>query len=379
MPFDVPTLLVLRRFAQRQQAARAVRQAPLAALRSSPVHQTLSQPQPHPAALAPPGHPASAPIAAAPHLAGIKVSVPVASDAGVKHPTPQEVAQQMVQKSIDEAKAILAQMAAKAAAYLKAHPRPGATAQPSDIAAWLKAGGFSPRAMFPEWQWTVIKKTPTTGLGAIFGNLSAITGEVLEPGEAIAVVQLGSNDVVTWYDHPSGAWSYYHHWGQDIGQVLASMGSTIANAISDATKALSSAVSAVTSVVGTVLQYAQIAASLVPGLGQVVNEVVSVAEAALDALSGMSALAIAFDSAYHAILASVPGLEALAPALGPIVDFLKNLISKGVKGMVASEVHSALGAALKQVPDAPSVGAYSPRSIAASLAGWVLSKLGVPA
>lgn len=370
MPFDVPTLLVLRHLQAKQAArARATRQAPLAALRGSPVHIALSAPLPHPAALAP-----NAP----PHIQPIKVSVPVASDAGVKHPTPQEVAQQMVQKSIDEAKALLAQMAAKSAAYLKAHPRPSSTAQPSDIAAWLKAGGFSPRAMFPEWKWTVIRKSPTTGLGAIFGNLSALTGELLEPGEAIAVVQLGSNDVVTWYDHPTGAWSYYHHWGQDIGQVLASMGSTIAGAISDATKAISSAVSTVTNVVGTVLQYAQIAASLVPGLGQVVNEVVSVAEAALDALSGMSALAIAFDSAYHAILASVPGLEALGPALGPIVDFLKNLIDKGVKGMAVAEVHSALGTALKQVPDAPSVGAYSPRSIAASLAGWVLSKLGVP-
>lgn len=373
MGFDVPTLLVLRHFQRAQQRARAVRQAPLAALRSSPVHAVLSQPLPHPAALAPVPHPA-----AAPHLLTLKVSQPVATDAGVKHPTPLEVAQQMVAKSLAQAQAILSQIESKQAAYLKAHPRPSATAQPSDIAAWLKAGGFSPRAMFPEWKWTVIRKTAQSGLGAAFGLVSALTGQTYEPGEAIAVVQLGPNDVVTWYEHPSGAWSYYHHWGQDIGQVLASMGSTISNAISDAAHAVSSAVSEVTSVVGTVLQYAQIAASLVPGLGQVVNEVVSVAETALDALEGESGLAIAFDSAYHAILAAVPGLEALGPALNPIMGFLKNLINGGMKGAEAAAVHTALGAALKQVPDAPSVGAYSPRSIAASLAGWVLSKLGVP-
>jgi ABC-type transporter Mla subunit MlaD len=192
------------------------------------------------------------------------------------------------------------------------------------------------------------------------------------------VVQLGPNDVVTWYEHPAGAWAYYHHWGQDALQVIASLGNTIASAISDAQHALSKVVNDVTSVVGTVLQYAQIAASFIPGIGQVVNEVVSVAEAAIDALSGMSALAIAFDAAYHAVMSSVPGLETLGPFLNPMVDFLKNLINGGMAGAEATAVHAALGAVLQKLPAEPSVGDYSPRSIAASLAGWVLSKLGVP-
>lgn len=367
MPIDVPTLLVFRHLARKRAAAaqggRAARQAPLAALRGSPLAVVLSAPLAHPSAYA------TAKQSPTPHLTTLTVSKPVASDSGVKHPTPAEVAAQTAKASIAQAQAILAGIVSKADAWKKAHPRPSPTAQPATIAAWLKAGGLSPREQFPEWQWTVIRKTATP-LGSLLGSL-------VEPGEAIATVQLGPNDVVVWYEHPAGAWSYTHHWGQDIGQVLASVANAITTAISDAAHAVSTVVSAVTSVVGTVLQYAQIAASLVPGLGQVVNEVVSVAEAAIDAIEGESALAIAFDTAYHAVLASVPGLEALGPFLSPMVDFLKNLINGGMKGLASVAIHSALGDALKQVPDAPSVGAYSPRSIAASLAGWVLSKLGI--
>jgi hypothetical protein len=346
MPMDLGSLLLLhvvqqRRAAKQQASQRVVRQNALAALHLSPVHVTFRAPLAHPATLRP-------------------ISVLVAHDTGVRHPTPAEVAQQLVQKSIEQAHEFLAQMVAKQQAWMIAHPRPDVHAQPSDVAAWLKAGGLSPRASFPEWNWQTIRKTSTPGLGAILGNVSSILGTVLEPGEAIAQVQLGPNDVVVWYEHPSGAWSYYHHWGQDIGQILASVASTISDAVSEAAHALD-----------VVLKTVQTVASLIPGVGQVVNGIVTAAEAALDALGGMSGLQIALDTAYHAALAAVPGAEALAPMLDPIMGILKNVAGG------QSITKAALGQALTSVPDQPNIGGLSPRSVAGSLASWLASKVGI--
>jgi hypothetical protein len=340
VPLDLASAFLVHRHLLRRQASRAVRAAPLAALRASPLHLTLHAPLQHPATLAP-------------------VSQLTAHDVGVRHPTPAEVATQTAKASVTEAERILAGILAKQEAWTIAHPRPDVHAQPSIIAAWLKAGGLSPRAAFPEWGWQVIRKT-TLPLGALgiadpFGG-----GQHLEPGEAVAVVQLGPSDGVVWYDHPSGAWSYYHHWGQGFAQVLASIAQTVSDAVSHAAQLL-----------GEALKAAQTAASLVPGLGQIVNGVVSAAEAALDALGGMSGLQIALDTAYHAALAAVPGAEALAPMLDPLVGTLEKVAGG------QSITRAALGQAVAQVPDTPNVGGLSPRSVASSLAGWLASKVGL--
>ena len=345
MNFGPLLLLHLAKQRAAQERARAndgrsLRASALASMRLAPLHVTLRAPLPHPAA---PG---------LPHLSLAPVSRVVASDSGVKHPTPAELAAQVVAKTEEQARALLAQIVARQQAYLIAHPRPGVHAQPADVARWLKAGGMSPRAMYPEWGWQTIRKTATP--------LASIFGSALEPGESIATVQLGPHDVVVWYEHPTGAWSYYHHWGQDIGQVLASIASAIGDAIRDAEN-----------VIGTVLKTVQTIASLIPGVGQVVNGIVTAAEAALDALGGMSGLAIALDTAYHAALAAVPGAEALSPLLDPIMGILKG-IANG-----QSITKAALGQALQSVPDSPNIGGLSPRSVAGSLASWLASKVGI--
>jgi hypothetical protein len=335
-PIDLLLLHVMQqRRAAKQQAPsqRVVRQNALAALHLSPLHVTFRAPLAHPATL----HP---------------VSQPIGTGSGVKHPTPIEVAAQVVKQTTEQARAFLAQLVAKQQAWMIAHPRPDLHAQPADIAAWLKAGGLSPRFAFPEWGWQTIRKTSTP--------LAQFLGSVLEPGESIATVQLGPNDAVVWYDHPSGAWSYYHHWGQDIGQVLASVASTISDAVAEAGRALDQ-----------VVQVVQTAASLIPGVGQVVNGIVTAAEAALDALGGESGLQIALDTAYHAALAAVPGAEALAPILDPVMGILKNIAGG------QSITTAALGAALQQVPTSPSFGSINPRSVASSLASWLASKIGI--
>lgn len=348
MPFDFASLVLVHHLAKRRQAQAQAspRQAALSALYASPVHATLSAPLSHPTAQA------------LPHLALTlrPITAVKATTAGVRHPTPAEQAAQAVGLLKSQVQQVASSLAAKQAAYVAAHPKPAANAQPADIATWLKAGGLSPRAMFPEWQWHVLQKTPVP-----LGPLSAVSPlGPLEVGEAFATVQLGPNDVVLWYEHPSGAWAYYHHWGQDLGSILTSVANTVESVASQAA-----------GVMGQVLQDVQTAASLIPGVGQVVNEVVTAAETALDALGGMKALAIALDTAYHAALAAVPGAEALAPMLDPIMGILKG-IANG-----QSITKAALGQALQSVPTSPNFGSINPRSVASSLASWLASKVGI--
>lgn len=275
---------------------------------------------------------------------------------GVKSPTPSEVAEQMVQ----QAKALLAQVIAKQNAWVKAHPRPAANAQPSVIADWFKGAGGSLVHWFPEWNWKTVQKGPPA-LSGLASSLVPQLASMFEPGESIATVSLGSNDGVTYYVHPNGAWSYHHVWGEDWTQAIA-----------DAANAIGHAVSEAENVVGSVLKDVQTLASFIPGVGQIVNEVVAAAETALDALSGANALQIALDAAYHAALAAVPGAEALATFLDPVVSTLRTLA--GGKKAIGKAV---LAAALKEVPDSPSIGDLSPRSVASSLASWLASKLGI--
>jgi len=276
----------------------------------------------------------------------------IARAQGVKHPTPTEA---LAAKRTAQAKAMLDIMLAKHSSWLRTHPRPSPTAQPSDIAAWLNAGGGSPRAAFPEWNWQVVHKAPVVHL---LGLQMAIPG--FEPGEATAAVQLGSHDSVIWYQHPNGAWKYEHRWGEDFGDVLSDIGHVMGQIASVATTVIDDAVKAT-----------QVVASFIPGVGQVVNGVIAAAETALDALSGATALQMALDSAYHAALAAVPGAQALSGALDPVIDALRR-IAGGEKVSQA-----ALQEILKEVPDAPKVGDLSPRSVAGSLASWLASKVGI--
>jgi len=57
------------------------------------------------------------------------------------------------------------------------------------------------------------------------------------------------------------------------------------------------------------------------------------------------------------------------------VDVLKQIVSGS--SPTAAVVHTAIGDALQQVPDEPSVAGFSPRTLAAALAAWVVSKLGL--
>lgn len=376
-PFDFVTPLLAVHLARAHKArataaAQAPRQQALAALRASPLHQVMSAPLAHPTALA------------MPHLVMPPVSKPIASGSGIKHPTTQELALKVTaatptavkvpaQAQVDALKQLLANMVAAGVVYMHAHPPPAASAQPDVIAAYLKASGLSPRTVYPQWAWHVVQKANLSP--ALFDPLATAAGGPLEVGEAVAVVQLGPSDGVVWVQHTSGAWSYTHHWGQDFGQMLSSVAASVIKAVSQGVSDVQHVVASVSKVVSTVLDYAKIAASVVPGLGQVVNEVVSVAEAALDALGGESALAIALDTVFHAILASAPGLPALGPFVQPVVDVLKQILSGS--SLTAAAVHTAIGDALAQVPDQPSVAGFSPRSLGASLAGWVVSKLGL--
>lgn len=275
---------------------------------------------------------------------------------GVKSPTPSQIAEQLVAGE----KAILNQVIAQQAAWVKAHPRPSPTAQPADIAAWFKGAGGSLVHWFPEWGWKTIQKGPPA-LQGLASSLVPSLATMFEPGESIATVSLGPHDGVTYYVHPNGAWSYHHVWGEDWTQ-----------AISDAANAIGQAVSDVTQAVGDVLKVVQQVASFIPGVGQIVNEVVAAAETALDALSGANALQIALDAAYHAALAAVPGAEALSGILDPVVSVLRTMA--GGKEKIAK---AAISAALSDVPTSPGFGDINPRSVATSLATWLASKLGL--
>jgi len=345
LPLVFAALAHQRRAAQ-AVAAKAPAQAALAALAASPAAQFLNAP------------PAARAIQQGRQPGPART---VSQAAGVAHPTPAEVATLASKAHTAAAQASASSALAKSAAWLKAHPKPAANAQPADVAAWLNGCGMSPRAAYPEWGWHVIQKGPPLTPPASFGNIAALIAQAYEPGEAIAAVQLGSNDAVTWYQHPSGAWSYHHVWGEDWTQVLSDVASAVGQAVADAAK-----------VVGQALKAVQTVASFIPGVGTVVNEIVAAAETAIDALSGDNALQLALESAYRAALALVPGAEALQPLLDPVVDTLKTIA--GGKKAISKAVLSGL---LSNVPDQPSVGSLSPRSVATSLATWLASKVGL--
>lgn len=332
-----PEFLAAHLLIARRRAARAVSAAPartaMAKLAAAPAHAILMR---------------------VPATHGAQTQ---STGAGVSRPTPAELASAAVQQLEQLAQGIVAQKNAWAAS----HRKPTPNAQPADVAAWLTGAGISPRVAFPEWGWRVVQKGPPLAIGGPLGSaVHALIASVYEPGEALAAVQLGDHDAAFWYVHPSGAWSYHHVWGEPWDQVLGDVATAVGHAVSEGAK-----------VVGEAIHYAQIAASVIPGVGQVVNEVVAAAETALDALSGANALQLALESAYRAALAAVPGAEALTPMLDPVVDALRSMAGG------QSITHAALAQVIARVPDSPSVGPLSPRSVAGSLASWLASKVGL--
>jgi hypothetical protein len=115
------------------------------------------------------------------------------------------------------------------------------------------------------------------------------------------------------------------------------------------------------------------ATSTIPLLGTAVSDIVASAEFFAQSLSAGSPLAVALDAAYDYLMASVPGLAALDVVLDPIMAFLRAWLSG------QSVTKAALTAALSEVPNVPNIAGYTPRSIAASLAAFILSKVHLPA
>jgi hypothetical protein len=155
----------------------------------------------------------------------------------------------------------------------------------------------------------------------------------------------------------------------DIGHIA----SGVVSAVSDVANTVAHAVSSVPW--GDIIHDVQAAVSVVPVLGTAVSDVIATAESAYDAaaaaLSG-NPLEGAIHAAYNYALGSIPGAAALHPVLDPIVDTLLHLTID--KEPVDSAI---LNGILQDVPDSPSFGGLSPRSVAASLAHMIVGHLGV--
>jgi len=290
--------------------------------------------------------------------------------------------------------------------------------QPADQSAWLNqwmlAYGSVPAA-YPEWQWA------HTGNG----------------GEARALVQRGPNDWVHWYVAPSGdRWSYEHDWGSgfDLGHAAQQAAGLVAQGARLAQQAAEKAGSAAAALVHTVAQpftqaleaaghlmdqeldqlasalppqvrplleglkkaehfvlqfeesaidptridWRQVAhdleaaTSTVPVLGTALADVVATAEVLYDAVTSTDPLEAALRAAYDYALASAPGAAELRQFIDPVFDLLVRIVVQHQKPTAA-----LVATAVDQAPTSPQIGALSPRSVAASLAAFVVSKMGM--
>ena len=119
----------------------------------------------------------------------------------------------------------------------------------------------------------------------------------------------------------------------------------------------------------------QAAVSAVPGLGTAVSDVVAAAETAYDSVAALAKgdpLEAAVDAAYNFALGSVPGAAALHPILDPVRTTLMDLLHKH-----EPLDDAMLNGILAAIPDSPSFGKITPRSVAASLAHLIVGHLGV--
>jgi hypothetical protein len=322
--------------------------------------------------------------------------------------------------------AVAADITAAQTAALKTRPLP--TAAPADQHTWLqsnaskfnddtKPGGVGgPEGAYPEFHWT------RTGNGK----------------EARAFVSRSSQDYVHWYQGPTGAtWSYDHHWGSSGFDAIAAVSSAwnaTTQAVSDAGHVIQYAVDTTGNVVHTltapleavvqdaensinsgidtlerdlppqctplleglksgvhyIAQQAESAVdptridwegvahqveavtSVVPGLGTALSDVVATAEVLYDVLRSGNLLEAALRAAYDYALASVPGAAALKEYIDPVFTVLVDIVVKGQKPTAA-----IIAAAVAQAPTTPGIGKLNPRSIAASLATFVASKMGL--
>jgi hypothetical protein len=149
-----------------------------------------------------------------------------------------------------------------------------------------------------------------------------------------------------------------------VGGFLSDIGHIAGKIVSDVGKVASAVTKTAGPWVGDVLHGVQAAVSVVPGLGTAVSDVVAAAETAYEsaaALASGNPLAAGLHAAYNFATASVPGASALRPILDPVVNTLINLAAK--KEPIDSAVLDGL---LASVPDSPSIGSLSPRSVAAS-------------
>ncbi len=285
--------------------------------------------------------------------------------------------------------------------------RPSPLAQPLDQAAWLRKFKLNPMAGYSEWPWA------RTGKGH----------------EARTIVPRSGSDWVQWYVQPNGAWSYDHHYGSsfDLGHAIAQATAAFGSALSSAAHEAGHVVQAIehpfqealafatqemnktldtleralppqcrplleglkkaegflTQVEETALDpsridwravadYMEAATSTLPILGTAMSDIIATGEALLDMLTSGNVLEAALRALYDYIMGTLPGVAVLEQWIRPVFNVLLDVVVKGQK-----PTRALITEAVQQAPASPSIGHYSPRSIAASLATFVVGKMGL--
>lgn len=126
---------------------------------------------------------------------------------------------------------------------------------------------------------------------------------------------------------------------------------------------------------GDIVHDVQGAIASIPGLGTVVSEAIAFGESAYDtavALAHHNPIEAAIDAAYNGALAAVPGADIMRHILDPVKAVLIGLT---VKHEPIGD--SILDGVLTQVPDKPSFGKLSPRSVAGSLVHLIVKHVGI--
>jgi hypothetical protein len=112
--------------------------------------------------------------------------------------------------------------------------------------------------------------------------------------------------------------------------------------------------------------------SNVPILGTAVSDVVATVQVLTEALRYLkNPLQLALHAAYDYLMASVPDLASLRPILDPVVDVIIR-VADGEPPTAA-----LIDGVLDQIDTKPSIGGYTPRSIAASLMAVVVQHKGL--
>jgi len=310
-------------------------------------------------------------------------------------------------------------VAAGQAAAKKSRPSPGS--QPATINAWASGGdkvvppaSFFPRGivdLYPEFHWQPSQWVPP--LPGTNGKPTPIAWQ--------GFYQLGSSDWVHWTASNGGqAWSYLHQWGsgfdllkalkaayqlcsqglawaahpfsqlatsayQEINAVLQAVANTLPQPWKGGVEDLKGTIDWLAGQAAMALNdpngiiqeipwqdiadAVEAATSSVPLLGTAVSDIVASAELLYQSITAANPLVAAFDAAYDYLMSSVPGLAALDPILQPVLGVLRNIMAG------QSLTKAILNEALAQVPDVPSIAGYTPRSIAASLAAFIVTKL----